>query len=113
MLTQDSLAHFTGSESFARYLGGYVLSEGALHVAQEGGAFWLIDVIFSHQTDPKVAKEEFQVWTLQVMDGGAVVTCDDGNGNVITKQEIEYTDFPLPKITLWLQNKTIFLPSEY
>lgn len=113
MLTQDSLAHFTGSETFTRYLGGYILSEGALHVAKEAGAFWLMDAIVSHQCEPKVAKEEFQVWKLAVDGDSALLTCDDGNGNVVVTQAIHFTDFPLKAITLWVQNKTIFLPSEY
>lgn len=119
MLNKNDLAHFTGSETFARYMAGFVLSEGALHVAKEGGAFWLMDVIVSYQFEPKFQQEDFQVWKLEApvgTDGGmrpATVSCEDGNGNILTTQEIEATDFPLPEITLWVQNKTIFLPSEY
>lgn len=123
MLTQNSLAHFTGSETFTRYMAGFILSEGAAHVAKEGGAFWLLDVIVSYQFEPKFQAEDFQVWKLKVQGERdpenvtamrpAVVSCEDGNGNVLTTQEIEATDFPLSEVTLWLQNKTIFLPSEY
>jgi hypothetical protein len=28
------------------------------------------------------------------------------------EQKIEYTDFPLPEITLYLENNTLMLPSE-
>ena len=47
-----------------------------------------------------------------------VLTCSDGGkdghkSKVFYTQEIEFTDFPLPEITLWFQNNTIFLPSEY
>ncbi len=126
MLTKDNLRQFTGSESFAKYMMGYVLSEGALHVAQEGEAFWLMDAIISHQITPKVAQHDLQVWKLtvngrnQVPDlvhdvspASATLTCEDGDGILIAKQEIDYTDFPLDNVTLWVQNKTLFLPSEY
>ena len=123
MLTQDSLAHFTGSETFTRYMAGVILSEGAAHVAKEGGAFWLMDIIVSYQFEPKFRDEDFQVWKLKVDRQGdpenvtamnkATVSCEDGNGNTLITQEIEATDFPLPEIILWFQNNTIFLPSEY
>jgi hypothetical protein len=43
----------------------------------------------------------------------ATLTCDDRNGNIVFTKRIEFTDFPLEKITLYYANKTILLPSEY
>jgi len=62
--------------------------------------------------------EYFQNWRLQVnQDKSALVTCDDGNGNLLYKQEIEFTDFPLDKMQLYAvddgQSLTIMLPGEY
>lgn len=75
---------------------------------------WLLDAIVSHQHDARVRSEPFQVWTLKVADDRtAVLTCEDGDHGVVTSQAIAFTDFPLPEITLWLQNDVIFLPSEY
>ena len=103
MLTQDSLGLFYGSEKFTRYLGGYLLSEGALHVAKEGSAFWLMDAIISHQLTPSVARQEFQKWELDVQeDHTATLICDDGNANIVESQDIAYTDFPLPYIEFLL-----------
>ncbi len=42
-----------------------------------------------------------------------VATCDDGNGNIVFTKPIEYTDFPLDKISLWFANNVIYLPSEH
>jgi hypothetical protein len=54
------------------------------------------------------------VWKLQVKsDHTATRSCENGNGNIVFTKEIEFTDFPLPEITLYFQNNTIFLPSEY
>ncbi len=43
----------------------------------------------------------------------ASLTCEDGNGNKVFEKALEFTDFPLPEITLWFADNTIFLPSEY
>ena len=112
------LSGFTGSERFYKHMMGVNLSEGAHHVAETAQAYWLMDVIVSYQHEARFRKEEFQVWKLDAPGDPdkmrpCVVTCDDGNGNVIAKQEIHATDFPANEVTLWYQNKTIFLPSEY
>jgi hypothetical protein len=43
----------------------------------------------------------------------ATLTSDDGNGKIVYRQELDYTDFPLPEITLYFTDSTILLPSEY
>jgi hypothetical protein len=56
----------------------------------------------------------FQLWKLKVNDDRtAVLTCDDGNGKVVYRNAIEFTDFPLPEIALYFTTNTILLPSEY
>jgi hypothetical protein len=42
-----------------------------------------------------------------------VLTCDDGNGNIVYTEKVPFTDFPLPEITIWYTNRTLLLPSEY
>jgi hypothetical protein len=118
---QDGLRHFTGSESYYRYTFGLKLTEGVKFLADNAsnGAYWLLDVIGSHQAcTPKVRQhrqnDNFQSWKLKKNDkGGCRVTCDDGNGNILTYQDIEYTDFPLDEFTLYLIGDVILLPSEY
>ena len=65
--------------------------------------FWLVDAIASYQH--KLMKQPFQVWffncNTELHQG--TLTCEDGNGNELVRQEIEYTDFPLPKIELWCE----------
>lgn len=55
------------------------------------------------------------MWTLEVdlerREG--LLTCDDGNGNVVFSKKIEYTDFPLSEIKLYCADGVILLPSEY
>ena len=116
-LSKADLAQFTGSEQWYRHaINRKVLfTDGAKFVADQAGAYWLLDEIAIIQPyDQRVAAEEFQVWKLAVnADQTGVLTCDDGNGNVIFSKPIEYTDFPIEGITLYFTNNTILLPREY
>lgn len=118
MLTANDLAQFTGSETFYRHplARSVVFTEGVHYLAEKAGAFWLLDIVVSWQLEPKVRAEEFQVWklTLDEKGDGALVVCEDGNGNEVARQKIEFTDFPMQEgVTLWFVNNTILLPSEY
>ena len=115
-LTKAELAHFIGSETWYRHalVRDVLFTDGAKHVADAGGAYWLLDEIaLAQRYKAKVAAEEFQVWTLKVKDAKATLTCDDGNGNAVYSKRIPFTDFPLDEISLYYCNKTILLPSEY
>jgi hypothetical protein len=92
-----------------------LFTDGAKYVADEGGAYWLLDEIAIIQPyDKSVAAEKFQVWKLVVRpDRTATLTCEGGNGNIVFTKEIEYTDFPADEITLWFANNVIYLPSEH
>ena len=68
-LSKSDLAQFTGSENWYRHgINRNVLyTDGAQHVAEHGGAYWLLDEIAIIQPYNKaVAAEEFQVWKLAV-----------------------------------------------
>lgn len=116
-LTPADLHQFTGTESWHRFgINRKVLcTDGAKYVADEGGAYWLLDAIAIAQLYEKtVSGEAFQVWTLRVnADRSASLTCDDGNNNIVYTQQIEFTDFPLPEIKLYFTDSVILLPSEY
>ena len=109
------LGQFTGSEHWYRHglIRDVLYTDGAKYVADEGGAYWLLDEIaIAQRYDPRVAAEEFQVWKLEVSDNAGTLTCDDGNGNIVAAKHIPFTDFPLSEISLWFENSTIYLPSE-
>lgn len=114
-LTAAELQQFTGSERFFRHvLSGIVYTEGVQYMAERAGAYWLIDEIcLASVFETAVKREEFQVWTLKLTGTKASLKCEDGNGNQVYMKLIQFTDFPLPEITLWLTNKTLMLPSEY
>jgi len=80
----------TGSVDYFMHLTGGIYTEGMQAVAEIAGAYWLIDLIFSY-----VRKEEFQYWTLEVIDQKAVLTMkEDDDRPEIVRREIEFTDFP-------------------
>jgi hypothetical protein len=117
-LTKDDLVQFTGSENWYRHglVRDVLFTDGVKHVADAGGAYWLIDEIaLAQRYEKRVAAEEFQHWKLAVdIDKHkGVLTCDDGNGNIVFSKRIPFTDFPLSEITLYYVNNTILLPSEY
>jgi len=115
-LKQSDLRQFSGSEHWYRHalVRKVVYTDGAKYVADQGGAYWLLDAIAFAQMIPAVAAEEFQLWTLIVCpDHTARLVCGDGNGHAVHTQEIPFTDFPLAEIKFYFVNNTILLPSEY
>jgi len=73
---EAALPHFTGTEEYHRMRypwlrKDFLLTDGAKYLADKAGliggtAYWLIDIIASHQTNKKVAAEGFQTWKLYV-----------------------------------------------
>ena len=114
-LKEEDLVQFTGTETWWRHplCRDVLYTDSAKYVADAGEAYWLLDVIASGQLVSRVKCEEFQVWILKVKDNSGVVTAEDGNGKVIYRQELEFTDFPLPEIKFYFTDSVILLPSEY
>lgn len=115
-LTKEDLSQFTGTEQWYRHgiARNVLYTDGAKHVAESGGAYWLLDEIAFAQSIRQVAAEAFQVWKLKVNpDHSATLTCDDGDSNIRFMKHIEFTDFPLEEIAIYFTDKVIMLPSEY
>lgn len=75
-------------------------TDGVHAMAEERGAFWLIDAVASYQGQRVLANDpmlrDFQIWTLakNKTGNGAVLECRaDTNTPVAIRQRIEYTDF--------------------
>ncbi len=118
-LTQSDLAQFTGTECYyAHWLRSqngesYKYTEGVQYLAEKAGAYWLLDAIFSYRR-----KESFQIWELLVATGAshksATLTMKEDTGQpILVTQKIEFTDFPLTDVKLWLIDGVLILPSEY
>lgn len=94
-------------------------SEGVKYIADEAGAYWLIDLILIASKFEKLqAKcEGLEFWTLTTKDGKGVITCTDGGMNggaakTVFFETIPFTDFPLDEITLYLDGGILCLPGE-
>ena len=104
-----------GSETFYRHnISKILYTDGVKEIADDCGAYWLIDLIISHQTNKAVKEEPFQVWDLKREKGSQFsILCTDGNHNKVTSQEIEFSDFPYDLATIWLVEGCLMLPCEY
>ena len=110
MKSQDqikfSLRQFTGSSTFTKFsplFPNVVLTEGAEYLADECGAYWLMDMIASHL--PSLPLEEYWAIAILTVDGGkALFTLADDSPatKVYAMQGIDYTDFPLDEIKLYV-----------
>ena len=108
------LIQFTGTEHYYRHPFGFNYTDGVRFVAKECKAYWLIDEIASWRLVEKIKREEFLVYKLKVNeDRTADLSIEDGNDNIIARQKIEFTDFPLEEITMWFTNGVLYLPSEH
>lgn len=115
-LTKAELAQFTGTSTYYSHPLAFHIrcTDGVYYIAEKGKAYWLLDLIVYSQAKADVRCESFQVWTLIVgSDRAAQLVCEDGNGHMVFKQDIEYTDFPLDEIQFYFTDNVILLPSEY
>jgi hypothetical protein len=118
-LTESDLSQFAGgTDTFYRHALNHrvIYTSGAKHVAEAGGAYWLLDEIaLANAYVRNVKLEPFQTWKLvrEQNSDRAVLSCEDGNGNFVFSKNIDFTDFPLARITLWCCDNTILLPCEY
>jgi hypothetical protein len=116
MNLQQELNKFNGTENYYRHgLTGILFTDGIKFLCDEAEAYWLIDVIGSHQFCGKIKDIPFQLWELELTgNGGCKITMkqDSDQPNEVI-QHIEYTTFPMQNIKLWLQNNVLYLPSEH
>lgn len=107
-------AHHTATENHYKTLLGLVYTDGVRQVLIDCECYWLLVEIASAQLIEKVELEEFQVWKLaRVKDHRFILSCEDGNDQVIYSKDITYSDFPYKNLTFWVENKVIYLPSEH
>lgn len=115
-LDMDVLVQFTGTSHWYRHglMRDVLYTDGARYVAEEAGAYWLLDEIaLAQRYEARVAAEPFQLWQLKVTGNDAELTCEDGDGNRILVKLIPFANFPVPGIRLYCCDMTIMLPSEY
>ncbi|MDJ1485944.1 hypothetical protein QNI16_36020 [Cytophagaceae bacterium YF14B1] len=109
------LNEFTGSQCIYRHpLTKLVYTEGVQFLAEKFSCYWLLDrILIEARLNRNLSREEFQVWILSRKEQGFQLSCADGNGRDLFSQSIPYSDFTAGKVTLWLTDGVLLLPSEY
>ncbi|MCP9237916.1 hypothetical protein NMA52_18330 [Lewinella sp. JB7] len=83
------------------------------YIAEQTESYWLINHIFSWQYAKELQNQAFQVWKWKAEDNKGTFIIEDGNRNVLAKDELEYTSFPDGEVTLWFTDNVLLLPCEY
>ncbi len=128
-LTKHDLSQFHGDlVRYRHQLNRRVIyTPGVQHIAEAGGAYWLIDAIASYLTPSYLAEAirrdgriaDLHFWDLNVAeDDSAVLEARaDSPCEPFVQQRIPYTDFPLDSVSIWAgyddRHWTLYLPSEH
>lgn len=117
---KKNLAQFIGTENYHHYPFVGNITDGVKYLAENARCYWLLDYIGSQRINPKIArylkKESFLCIKIELQkNNSARIIIDDGNNNVLHKEDIAFTDFPLDKITLFYDNNNhvLMLNTEY
>ena len=111
---QSGLDQFFGTEKWYRHFTGMLYTDGIKYLAEQAGAYWLIDAVGSYQ--PVLQDEEFQLWRLEVdlekSTGVLTMRRDTGLKPLVT-QKIPYTDFPLSEYEWYVEYNVMLLKNEH
>jgi len=122
----NNLPNYYGTESYHKVtLFPILATDGVAYLLQACEAFWLIDEIggMIMQHNKKWQQKGMVFFKLKKSDpmigddNKAVLSVDDGNGNLLDSKYIDYTDFPLDEAKIWTswdgERWIAMLPSEY
>jgi len=117
---QTELKKFHGTANYYKHLfpgkSPIILTDGCKYVRDDFNAYWLFDAILSYQDDKLLMKVNFQIWELKRLkkDLSWLLTCrEDTNKKALISQAIEFSDFPIDYIRIWVIGSVALLPSEY
>ena len=113
----SQLAQFIGTTQYYRILPTFVVTDGVKYLMEQAECYWLAQLYGLHLVDIDFNREQFTVLKLKRRGEGARIFIEDGNGNTLSYQGLDYTDFPMDEITLFATWSGEFwvamLPSEY
>jgi hypothetical protein len=110
------LSYFTGSENWYRVplFGNVTVTDGVHFIMGRGCSWMATDILAVVKLEKKVRAEDFvSVKFRKNVDGSAVITYDDGNGNVLFRQSYDVADCPINEIDFYFTNDVLMLTSEY
>ncbi len=113
----SNLRQFTGTSGYFRYsllFPYFLLTDGTKYLAESAECYWLMDFIASHQVNPLIRENEnlkrIQFWQIRVDNNRAKIWVEEDKDEPVFSELIDYTDFPLERLTLYVQ--PVYLPSE-
>ena len=113
---QAELRQFTGSTEFYRHFTSAIIyTEGVRFLATRARLYWLVDLIASLQTRALKdrALREFQLWELRVVNGKGVLVCSRDSEDEAFRMRLNIVNSGLDYVRLYLENRTLLLPSEH
>jgi hypothetical protein len=115
-----NLSQFHGTSQYYKHLfpgkSPLLITEGCKYVRDKCNAYWLFDALLSYQNHQSLKDINFQVWEFRRLkkDLSWVLICrQDSDKRPIITQFIEFSDFPLDSIKIWVIDNVALLPSEY
>jgi hypothetical protein len=115
-----ALREFRGTEKYHKHLfpgkSPIILTDGCNFVREHMNAYWLFDAILSYQCEKILRDVNFQIWELrqQRKDLSWLLSCrSDSDKKPLITQVIEFSDFKIEEIKIWLIGNVALLPSEY
>lgn len=112
-LSPADLHGFTGTEHWYRHwLGRLLYTDGVKYFADTVGAHWFLDIVATEFLI-LFKRSPFLSIVMQVVDGKADITVDDGNGNVLYERHVDMTDCPQGTWPFYLTDGVLMLPTEY
>jgi hypothetical protein len=114
-----TLRQFTGTEKYHKHLfpgrSPILLTDGCDFIRTHCNAYWLFDAVLSYQGEKILRHVNFQLWELRQSkkDLTWLLTCkEDSNLKPLISQVIEFSDFSLDYIKLYVISGVALLPSE-
>jgi hypothetical protein len=112
-----NLGQFIGTEHYYRLLPTFVVTDGLKYLMDEAECYWLGQLYGLHLVAVDVQDNPLTVLKFQRKGRGGIVRIEDGNGQSLVTQALDYTDFPLDQFSLyacWDGARWVgMLPSEY
>lgn len=106
-----NLEQFYGTENyFTNPLVKYKYTDGVKYFAENAGAYWLLQEI--NGMTAKVNEYFFNIKVIS-KNNKANIIIDDGNGKVVAKKHIGFTDLPEGEWQFFLTDNVLMIPSEY
>lgn len=114
--TLADLAQFTGTDKyyFDPFFKGINYTQGVKYLRDNGANWLVVDTLAHIKLNKKLQKSlDFLCIKFCAKDKTGVLTIDDGNGKILIKKDISYTDFPNGEVKLFYTNAVLMLASEY